>query len=288
MPRDPRHGWVNAGEVKLHYWDWPGCEPAVLAIHGLTSNGRGFDTIAERLRNRVIAVDLRGRGLSDKPRAGGYGWATHAGDMLALLKALGIGPVVTLGWSMGAYVAAMLASEGSDLVGRLVLIDGGGDNEDLTEDELRKQGEAPLKRLGAVYASIDAYLEHWRASAPFVRPWTEHFERYLRADVEERPDGTVASRTSLAAVDEDMVELTRWKAKEVLPLVDVPAVVLWAPEGMADPSRPLFSRASLQQAVEMMPNGRLVTIEGANHFTIGFAPDCVTQVVAAMEHLLID
>lgn len=101
------------------------------------------------------------------------------------------------------------------------------------------------------------------------------------------PDRTVASRTSPAAVEGDMGELARWKAKEVLPLVDAPAVVLWAPEGMAEKTRPLFSRASLQRAVEMMPNGRLVTVEGANHFTIGFAPDCVTQLVVTIEDLLV-
>lgn len=102
--REPREGWVDTGEVRLHYWDWPGAEPALLCIHGLTGNGRCWDPLAEQLgdRHRVIAVDVRGRGLSDKPAAGRYGFAAHARDMAALLHALAPGPVVAVGWSMGA------------------------------------------------------------------------------------------------------------------------------------------------------------------------------------------
>jgi pimeloyl-ACP methyl ester carboxylesterase len=101
------------GSTRLHYWEWPGGEPTLLYMHGITANGRYWDTLAERLRGRqrVIAVDLRGRGLSDTPPAGSYGWEQHASDMAAVLRAVGTGPVVAVGHSLGGYVATLFGCE---------------------------------------------------------------------------------------------------------------------------------------------------------------------------------
>src|SRR6202171_3741833 len=70
---------VRAGDIELAYRLWPGNGPAIVAVHGLTASHVNFIGIAERLAGRrpLLALDLRGRGLSDKPLTG-YGMAARA------------------------------------------------------------------------------------------------------------------------------------------------------------------------------------------------------------------
>ena len=285
--REPQQGWVDTATIKLHYWEWPGEEPALLCLHGLTANGRCWDALAERVEQRLIAVDLRGRGLSDKPPPEQYGLHRHAQDTVDLLHALGIDSAIAIGWSMGAWVATRLAADHPGLVSQLVLIDGGYFEEDATEEQVRTQIAAALQRLTLVFPSRQSYVDYWK-QMPYVQPWTEHFERYLAADLEERPDGSVVSRVSAGGVEEDFLDLFRMRGawSQTVRQVRAPALVLWAPLGLADPQRPLFPHHALQQLAALLPQGRLITIEGANHYTIVFSPDGINQVMVALRDFL--
>ena len=76
-----------------------------------------FVGIAERLAGRcaLFALDLRGRGDSDKPDAP-YGFTEHARDVAAAMRAMGLGPSIVVGHSMGAFVATALAAQDPGLV----------------------------------------------------------------------------------------------------------------------------------------------------------------------------
>jgi pimeloyl-ACP methyl ester carboxylesterase len=278
---------VDTATIKLHYWEWPGEEPALLCLHGLTANGRCWDALAERLGQRLLAVDLRGRGLSDKPPPGQYGLQRHAQDMVDLLHALRLNSVIAIGWSMGAWIAALLAADHPALVSQMVLIDGGYFEEQATEAQVRTQLAAALQRLTLVFPSRPSYVDYWK-QMPYVQPWTEHFERYLAADLEERPDGSVVSRVSAGGVEEDFLSLFRMREtwSQTVRQVQVPALVLWAPLGLADPRLPLFPHHALKQLTALLPQGRLITIEGANHYTIVFSPHSLGQVMVALKDFL--
>src|SRR5438105_8794904 len=106
--------------------DFAGGEPAVLAMHGLASNARWWDLVAERLTpaHRVISVDLRGHGLSDKP-ADGYDFETVARDAVEVAAALTDGPVIAAGHSWGASVALVYGLAAPDTTLGVVCVDGG-------------------------------------------------------------------------------------------------------------------------------------------------------------------
>jgi pimeloyl-ACP methyl ester carboxylesterase len=70
---------------------------------------------------RVATMDLRGHGDSDATFAD-YDDVAAGTDVVALVKALGAGPAVLVGNSMGAASAAWAAAEAPDLVAALVLI----------------------------------------------------------------------------------------------------------------------------------------------------------------------
>ncbi len=118
--------------LKLHYRDYPGPEGGdrtpVLCVPGLTRNSRDFEALAPILaqRRRVLAVDLRGRGLSDyDPKPERYTPQTYAADCMAILAANLIDRVAWIGTSLGGMVGMGVAAVQPQLVAGLILNDVG-------------------------------------------------------------------------------------------------------------------------------------------------------------------
>jgi pimeloyl-ACP methyl ester carboxylesterase len=105
--------------------DHEGGEPALLALHGLASNARWWDLVAARLapEHRVIAVDLRGHGRSDRPESG-YDFDSVVRDLAEVLERVHPEPLVACGHSWGASVALAFAVAVPDTLG-VVCVDGG-------------------------------------------------------------------------------------------------------------------------------------------------------------------
>ena len=81
-----------------------GTGPLAILAHGITANARVWDPVAAELVAagfRVVALDQRGHGRSDGPTEGGYDAAAFAGDLAGLVAALGAGPAVLIGHSLG-------------------------------------------------------------------------------------------------------------------------------------------------------------------------------------------
>lgn len=93
----------------LHYEEYGQGEPLVL-LHGLGSSCQDWELQVPVLSGhyRVILMDIRGHGRSDKP-ADGYQIATFSADLLALLEHLHTGPVHFVGLSMGGMVGFQFA-----------------------------------------------------------------------------------------------------------------------------------------------------------------------------------
>jgi len=85
-------GRIPGEGVELAFGYWPGRGLPVVALHGLTASYVNFIGVAERLAGRrpLLALDLRGRGDSQKP-VGPYGMAQHARDVAAAMRALHLG-----------------------------------------------------------------------------------------------------------------------------------------------------------------------------------------------------
>lgn len=83
----------------------------LLALAGLTRDGRDFDYLARHLRGvRLIRLDSRGRGGSDWTGADSYTVPQEARDALALLDHLGVGRAAIIGSSRGGLIAMVLAA----------------------------------------------------------------------------------------------------------------------------------------------------------------------------------
>jgi pimeloyl-ACP methyl ester carboxylesterase len=123
----------SRGLHRMAYWEWgDAANPRVLVcVHGLTRQGRDFDTLARDLSSnyRVICPDVVGRGKSAwLADPAGYAIPSYVADMVTLLARLGVPQVDWLGTSMGGLIGFSLASlpgvEGG-LVRRLIVNDVG-------------------------------------------------------------------------------------------------------------------------------------------------------------------
>jgi len=115
--------------VRLGVRQWGDGPTTVAFIHGNLASKDWFELVARRLPRdlRVVGVDWRGCGDSDKPDIGAdyanYAMERHAADMLAALDALGIGRCHLITHSTGGYIAALMELAAPGRFGRMVELD---------------------------------------------------------------------------------------------------------------------------------------------------------------------
>ncbi|MBN9586828.1 MAG: alpha/beta hydrolase [Afipia sp. 62-7] len=102
----------------------------VLCLPGLTRTTDDFDEIARALATdpraprKVVAVDYRGRGLSDyDPDPAKYTVPIEMGDVLAIAASLGISKAILLGTSRGGLISMALAATQPQLLAGVILND---------------------------------------------------------------------------------------------------------------------------------------------------------------------
>jgi pimeloyl-ACP methyl ester carboxylesterase len=118
-----REGYATVNGVRLHFVIGGRGKPVVLLPGWPRTWWEFHKVLPELARNhRVIAVDMRGMGRSDKP-AGGYDKKTMAADIAALVRWFGYDQVDVIGSDIGAMVAFSFAANHRDLLRRLVLLD---------------------------------------------------------------------------------------------------------------------------------------------------------------------
>jgi N-formylmaleamate deformylase len=117
-------GFCEANGITIHYLRTGGCNPPLVLLHGLTGNGACWAPLARTLGYEydVIMPDARGHGNSSTPLHG-YRYEDHAGDVIELIRELGLSAPVLLGHSMGGMTAAVVASLASEMIRGVILVD---------------------------------------------------------------------------------------------------------------------------------------------------------------------
>lgn len=207
--QDVREGTVAGIGVRLHYREWgvrtdvaPGTSQGqgrlpVLLLHGLASASRIWDLVAPLLAadRRVVALDQRGHGRSEKPDDG-YDFATIVADDIAAAGALDLGErFLVAGHSWGANVALELAAAHPGRVAALALVDGGF-------GMLRQRPGATWERVREELAPPyyegtprETYLGWMRSSIP---EWRPELDDMVLNIVQLHDDGTIGPRLARA------------------------------------------------------------------------------------------
>jgi len=113
--------YVETAEVRIHAVVG-GDGPPILLIHGWPGSWYYWRLVMPSLARdfKVVAVDQRGIGLSDKPEHG-YDAGTLAGDMVAVMEALGDKRFAVIGVDTGMLIAYAVAADHADRVERVAL-----------------------------------------------------------------------------------------------------------------------------------------------------------------------
>jgi pimeloyl-ACP methyl ester carboxylesterase len=252
--------FLRVGDVELYFESEGQGEPLVL-IHGLGSSARDWEYQVPFFArdHRVVALDVRGHGQSDKP-PGPYSIPLFARDVAGLLEGLDAVPAHVVGVSMGGMIGLQLAVDRPDLVRSLVVVNALPDMVVRTWAQRLAVWQrlliAPLlgmKKMAEVLGGrLFPKLEQGELRAEFVKRWEENDPR--------------AYREALKAI-------TGWSVGDRLPGIECPVLVVSGDEDYT----PVEAKAAY---VSRLPRAELVVIEDSRHGTPVDQPQAFNEAVA--------
>ena len=273
----------SKGLHRMAYWEWgdPANGQVLVCVHGLSRQGRDFDTLAGLLctQYRVVCPDVVGRGQSDwlaDPM--GYSLPAYVADMVPLLARLDAERVDWVGTSMGGLIGLGLAALPGSPLRRLVLNDVGPTIEAQSLARIGSYLGQPA-HWPTLEAAADALWAISTGFGPHSREqWLALTRPQLKPDVagfKPRCDPAIALPFRLITPELAKAgEAALWQAYDSLRL---PVLLL---RGAASD---LLSRATAQAMTERGPRARLVEFAGVGH-----APTLIDalQTQAVAEFLL--
>ncbi|HEX8940278.1 MAG TPA: alpha/beta hydrolase [Candidatus Limnocylindrales bacterium] len=259
---DPRRERVAVRDgLRLSVLAWEGAATPFVLVHGLASNARLWEGVGVALASaghRVVAVDQRGHGESDRP-AGDYGFEAVTDDLAALVERLGLDRPVLVGQSWGADVVLEAAVRRPGLARGIACVDGAvADIADAFPDwEACEAALAPPHLDGL---AADAVRGHVAAAHPDWPAWG--IEAVL-ANFDVRPDGTVSPRLARDRHLAILRALWEHRPSRLYPRLTVPALLLPA-EG-ADAARNATRRQAVAAAIAANPRVAIRWFSPADH-----------------------
>ena len=123
-----RAGHLPANGIRIHYLDYAGGDaslPPLLIVPGITSPAATWAFAAEKLAQyqRVVVVDLRGRGLSESRSGLGYALDDYVADICDVIIGLELRQPILLGHALGGRIGIRLAAKWPNLLSKLILAD---------------------------------------------------------------------------------------------------------------------------------------------------------------------
>jgi pimeloyl-ACP methyl ester carboxylesterase len=245
--------------VGIHY-DERGSGAPLLLLHGLGGSCEdwAYQVPVFAQHFRVVTACLRGFGHSERPR-GGYSIGQHAGDMFALLDALGIERCHVVGHSMGGAIAFEMALERPERVASLVALN----------SQPSFEVDSLSKRL----------LLLWRLVMPRVlgmprmaRLMTaRHFPRPEQAELRERVRKAHAGNDARVYVA-NLRALAGWTVAGRLGEIRVPVLLVSADQDFT-------AVEEKRRYLSALPDARLEVIPDSRHISHLDQPDAFNRVV---------
>ena len=252
---------IELDGYRVHYID-RGAGPAIVLIHGFGGQTYSFRNILPILErdHRVIAVDLKGYGYSERDAGAGLSHTDQVAMLKALLEKLGVTHAVFVGHSMGGVIVQRFAAAHPEMVDALVLAASG------TGEERFNRRLPPAILLRPILPVLA------RLTAQRLLTASYYDKSVLTADVRaeyNRPAHLIGSMNGLLAIMHD--------AAQDVPIdvsrITMPVLLL---HGADDRIVPL--RAS-QRIRERLPQARLIVLDRAGHMLLEERPQEAARAI---------
>lgn len=226
-----RDKYIHIG-LTLHLREWPGEDVPFVLLHGLSSNCRTWEAVAERLAaagHRVVTVDQRGHGLSDKPAAG-YDFATIIADLASLLSAIQLERPIVVGQSWGGNVVLEFGVRYPELARGLGFVDGGFIDHQARPNPSWESVSTELRPPDLDGMPRETLEHRLRAAHP---DWSDAGIAATLANFETLPDGSI--RRWLDIPSHMLILRAMWEQRpgEFYPQVTKPVLICAADSGDA-------------------------------------------------------
>ncbi|MCH6555079.1 MAG: alpha/beta hydrolase [Chloroflexi bacterium] len=265
----PKNQFVDLRGLRFHYRDWGGSGQPLVLLHGLASNSLIWKLVAPLLarRFRVLALDQRGHGPSDKPDDG-YDFQSITGDLQAFIEALSLERPALVGHSWGANVALQFAAERPDAVSWLALVDGGfleiSAFPGMTwERTLEMMSPPPLAGL-----KLKTFLQGARNWPGLGSVWNDEVQEIVLANFRIDEDETIHPHLSRENHLKILRSLWEQKPSALWPHLRCPALLIPAASDHQDSRTAIWmehKRKAIALAEEHAPAVRVVWMEDTIH-----------------------
>ena len=291
VPGEPRQQEFAGSRARLTYFEWgaPGDQP-VLLVHATGFHARCWDQVVAALPRgyHVYAVDMRGHGRSE--RVPPYVWDSFAGDVGELVDHLGLKDAIGVGHSMGGHCLVQVCARRPGAFSRLLLVDPVIFEPDAYSQDRYRGFESPedhpVSKRRNQWTGWEEMYERFKERGSFAL-WDDQVLRdYCRYGVLPKPDGE-GFELACPPLVESSVYLgnTRTDVYDLIPLIDVPVVVLRAKGRDPDSSEAMdFSRSPTWPKVAgQFRKGRDVYLPHLTHFIPMQAPKLVARFITDAE-----
>jgi lipase len=276
---------VPGGAINVWHRPARSDAPTAVLIHGLTGNSRWWVRVIDHLPTELglVVLDVRGRGASlDAPPP--FDMATIADDVVRALDHLHVERAVVAGYSMGAWIGAILDRRHPERVDRLVLIDGGlplSDEPTADADEVIAAVVGPaLARLGRVFADEEEFFDYWRAHPALERHWEEAMRPALDFELTAADGGFVVG-INPEAVRESAREITVDPTTNRAGAgVTASTHLIIVERGTADQLGGMIPKEAAETVAAATPHMSLEYLHGLNHYTLVLGAGAATVAAA--------
>jgi pimeloyl-ACP methyl ester carboxylesterase len=254
---------VRAGDIEIAIREWNGAGRDFLLVHGLASNAKTWDLVAQLLSaagHHVVAVDQRGHGQSEKPETG-YGFDEVTGDLAALIEAMGLDLPVVAGQSWGGNVVVDFAARYPETASGIVLVDGGLIDLSGRPGATWETISVDLKPPDLLGIPRYEMVARFRAFHP---DWSDQQIELQMGNYETLEDGTIRPWLSLDHHMEILWAMWNQRPRELVESLEAPMLIAIADSG--PPERRLTRIEEAERLQKLRPSSvRWRQFEGAAH-----------------------
>ncbi|MEI3611181.1 alpha/beta hydrolase [Pseudogracilibacillus sp. SO30301A] len=264
---------TNKGST-FYIFDSPGKKGTIIAVHGLTGNHKQFYHFQKAFTGeyRFISYDMKGRGNSDHALAE-TSIFTHAEDLVDLIETLEIERPILMGYSMGAYLSALVASR-LPQVEALILLDGAGE-----ADETTRQLVLPsLKRLEKIYPFELDYVEEVKNLYTNLNvQWNDVLAENVKYDIKKVKNGW-KHKSNPGLIKQDFESFYRFEPDKVCTNISCETFLLIATGKILGKS-PLFQNIGYNKTREAISNIEVHNTD-VNHYELIFnkQPEIIERI----------